>query len=222
MGKDILLKRINDAKEGLPETLLAYIDREINGTNVKAPEGFQGKKLSELIKEDITYVSSLRKSRIRAIIGKVGSGKTILLNKYEDYFLELLKNKVLVFFLKLSDISVTNNQDFAKDISKTIYNQIKDYYEFLKLREFNETTLSNYFNDFEIIDAIKNMRDSEINAKRFFFTKITEGNLIELLEGYLKIAFSKNYPVIFLLDELNYLIKNDPDERKILTNIIVQ
>ena len=62
MGKDLLLKRINDAKEGLPETLLAYIDREINDTNVKAPVGYFGKKLSELIAEDITYISSLKKT----------------------------------------------------------------------------------------------------------------------------------------------------------------
>ena len=222
MGRDLLLEKINDAKEGLPETILAYLDREINNVNVKAPKDYFGKKLSELIKEDITYTSSYRKSRIKAVIGKVGSGKTILLNNFKEHFLKMLNNQGMVFFLNLSDISVTNNKDFAKDISKSIYDQIKEYYDFLKLNEYGEDQLFDYFNDFDMIGAIKNIRISEYNAKKYFFSKITEGNLIELLEGYLKIAFSKNYPVLFIIDELNYLIKNDPNEKKILTNIIVQ
>ncbi len=221
MGRDLLLKKITDAKESLPETLLVYLDREINDKNVKA-EGYLERKLSELIKEDILYISSYSKSKIRAIVGEVGSGKTILLNKFKENFIELLKNNCVVFFLNFSDISVTDNKDFAKDISKTIYNQIKEHFYFFNLHEYNDEQLSEYFNDFKIIDAIMNIRNAEIKAKRFFFEEITEGNLVELLEGYLKIAFSKNFPVLFIIDELNYLIKNDPNENKILTNIIIQ
>lgn len=80
MGQDILLKKITDAKEGLPETLLAFIDREINDENVKV-KGCSEKNLSDLIKNEITYISSYKKAKLKAIIGEVGSGKTIILNK---------------------------------------------------------------------------------------------------------------------------------------------
>ena len=220
MGQDILLKKITDAKEGLPETLLAFIDREINDENVKV-KGCSEKNLSDLIKNEITYISSYKKAKLKAIIGEVGSGKTILLNKIKEKFYEFFKDNCLIFSLNLSDISVLNNEDFAKDISKSIYPQIRKYYDILKLNEYNQDQLLDYFS-YDNVEALLKLKIKEKEAKKYFLNEITERNLIELLEGYLKIAFDKSLPVLFIIDELNYLIINDPDDRKILTNIILQ
>ncbi|MHA1249345.1 MAG: hypothetical protein ACTSRP_05080 [Candidatus Helarchaeota archaeon] len=222
MGKYQIFNEIIDAMDGLPETILFYLDREIDNEHIYAPDEYKGKRLSKLISDDITYISSFRKSRIRAIVGRVGSGKTVLLSKFRDSFLNYFQNSGMILYLNLSDISITNPVDFASEISKKIYFQIKEYFDILGFDNLTANELLEIFDDFNIVKAINNIKINEYEAKNFFYNKITEGNLISLLEGYLSSAFNKNYPVLFLIDELNYLIKNDPNENKILTNIIVQ
>ncbi|MFX0142335.1 MAG: hypothetical protein ACFFDN_52330 [Candidatus Hodarchaeota archaeon] len=223
MTKKELLNKLRRLKNALP-TDLVYINRVIDSKYVQSPDEYKVSTIDEFLEKDIQAVVSLGGSIIRPILGMFGSGKTTILNRIENILPRIISvDKYHLIRLNLEDVPVVRHDEFIKVLMKQIF-PILETKNFRNLLEkTKEEELIEIFQSFDIIKKIKGLYSSSdterINSKAYFYDKIEEERIFQVVEGLIQLAEKNEEIVVILVDELESLIKQDTTG--VLTEIIV-
>jgi len=222
--------------QGYPQDWI-YIERKVRGDlegetreGVRAPINFVGKSLAEIFKKDIMDVNARKIAMIRPIIGANGAGKTTQMEiQIKKHVKDIFADKLIYLFFDFKFISNTKEAFWPVFIQK-FYDQIQDNQYLRRLcaelpQEKLKSTLIKKFKNAKIVDQVLNSISSDAStqalAEEFFFGgEISSKDIMDFFNGFLSLALDLDKPVVFCLDELQFLIDIDPSET--LATIILE
>ncbi len=184
MTKTDLLNKLERLRNGLP-TDLVYINRTIDNIHVQAPKDYKVSTIDAFLEKDLQTVASFNGSKIRAILGHYGSGKTTVLNRIEDILPQVVSpDKYLFIRINLEKVSVFQHQEFLNSLMKQIFPVLvtAQFKSMCDGREDEE--LAQIFQSVELIKKIegltsKNPADRNTSQK-YFYDQIGEDEIFRV------------------------------------------
>lgn len=198
--------------QGLP-TDLVFIDRRIVPGHVQVYNEYDAKTLCDFITHDLASVKSGMGSIIRPFIGKFGSGKTTQIKCVQRIAHQTLPQCIIVR-LNLRDTPL-QRKEFLGAVQRQVIESLKPYVNQL-IPDEPLATIAEDFGSVEIVRQIRRLtRGSEedrLEAHQFFYDEIAEERIFQLLKGTISVNTRRGYPVVLLIDELEYLATYDDNQ----------
>ena len=197
-------------RQGLPTDLI-FIDRKILPGHVQIQFNEYGARtLEEFITHDLASVEGGLGSIIRPFIGKFGSGKTTQIEHVKRLAQKNLQKSVIVS-LNLRDTPL-QREEFIGAIQRQVIDSLKPFFEHLVPSD-PLASVSDSFGSVNIVRQIRKFvsgsHEDKLKAREYFYDEISEEKVFQLLKGVISLATLHKEPVVFLIDELEYLATYD-------------